>query len=88
MSVAIILLFALLGAGAGAAHFTAIARDADLLVRGGSPFVALGLRVGRLLLTIAVLAAAARHGWPVLLAATAGFMAMRQIVLRRFGTVA
>lgn len=84
----LLLLFALLGGAAGTVHFVAVSRDADLLVRGGPALAAAGLRVGRLLLTIAVLIAAARQGWPMLLAAAAGFMVARQIVLRRLGRVA
>jgi len=80
-----IALFALLGAGAGAVHFAALARDADLLVRGGSPLAAIGLRLGRMALTIAVLLLAALKGWPILLAAFAGLMAMRQVMIARLG---
>jgi F1F0 ATPase subunit 2 len=76
-------LFALLGAGAGAVHFAAIARDADLLVRGGSPLAAVGLRLGRMVLTVAVLLLATINGWPMLLAALAGLMAMRQVMIRQ-----
>jgi len=86
MSVALILLFLLLGAGAGTVHFVALFRDAGL--RGGSPLAAMALRLGRVLLTIAVLIAAARLGWPVLLGALAGFMVARQVVMRRLGAVA
>ncbi|WP_404713021.1 ATP synthase subunit I [Sphingomonas sp. MMS24-J13] len=79
--------FALLGAAAGTVHFVAISRDANLLARGGSPLAAFGLRLGRALLTLVVLVAAARQGWPVLLGAAGGFMVARQIVLRWLGTV-
>lgn len=75
--------FLLLGAGAGAAHFAAIACDADLIVNGGSPLAALGLRLGRMLLAVAVLAAAALHGGPVLAAAAIGFMGARRAILGR-----
>lgn len=81
-----ILLFAMLGAGVGALHFAAISRDVDLLADGGSVGAMIGLRLGRLLMTVAVLAISARQGWPALLAATFGFMVARQIVLRRLGT--
>lgn len=86
MSGPLIILFALAGAGAGALHFLAIARDVQVLTHGGSVLAALGLRLGRILLTVIVLAAAARQGWPVLLGAAAGFMAVRQVVLNRLGT--
>ena len=78
-------LFALLGAGAGAVHFAALARDADLLVRGGSVLAAIGLRLGRAALTVAVLLLAALKGWPMLLAAFAGLMAARQMMIARLG---
>ena len=87
MIVLLVILFAVLGASAGAVHFVAISRDADLLVHGGSALAASGGRMGRILLTVAVLAASARQGWPMLLASTAGFMVARQLVLRRLGTV-
>ena len=66
-------------------HFAAIARDADLLVRGGSPLAAVGLRLGRMALTVAVLLLAALKGWPILLAAVAGLMVMRQMMIARLG---
>ncbi len=87
MNAPLIMLFVLIGAGAGAVHFLAIARDARLLTDGGSALAAWGWRLGRTLLTVTVLVAAARHGWPVLLGATGGFMAARQFVLRRLGSV-
>jgi hypothetical protein len=86
VKVQLIILFVLFGAGAGAAHFLAIAREAALLTHGGSALAAFALRLGRILLTVAVLVAAARQGWPVLLGATAGFMVARQFVLRRLAT--
>jgi F1F0 ATPase subunit 2 len=81
----LVILFVLLGAGAGAVHFVAIARDVELLTHGGSALAASGWRLGRVLMTVAVLAAAAHQGWPVLLGATVGFMVARHIVLRRIG---
>lgn len=71
------------GALAGFAHFSLIARDADLLVRGGSIAAAIGLRLARLLLTTGVLTFSALHGWETLLAAALGFVVARQGVLRR-----
>jgi F1F0 ATPase subunit 2 len=76
-------LFVMLGMAAGALHFLAISRDAKALVSGRSGLAESGLRLGRMLVTIAVLTTAARQGWPVLLGATAGFMAARQIVLHK-----
>lgn len=78
-------LFLLLGAMAGGVHFAAISRDADALVRGGPALATAGRWLGRMLLTAAVLAMAALQGWPALLAATAGFLAARQVVVRRLG---
>lgn len=83
-----ILLFALLGGVAGAVHFVAVARDAQLLTHGGSSLAVAGLRLGRLLLTGLMFATAARQGWPLLLAAIGGLMVARQFVLRRLGSVA
>jgi hypothetical protein len=79
-----IILFTGLGAGAGAVHFLAIGRDADLLVQGGRAWAAAGLRAGRMLLTIGLLVVAGRQGWPMLLGALLGFMAARQIVMRKW----
>ncbi len=86
VNVLLIMLFVLIGGGAGTVHFLAIARDAELLTHGGSPLAAFAWRLGRVLLTVAVLVAAVRQGWPVLLGATAGFMVARQFVLRWVAT--
>lgn len=85
MTVLLVLLFALLGAVAGGVHFAALSRDADLLVRGGSAFTVLRLRFVRTVLTVAVLLAAARAGWPTLVAAAIGVMSARQFMLTRLG---
>lgn len=79
----IAMLFLVLGAIAGAVHFTAIAKDADLLVHGGPVIRSIGLKLGRLLFTAAILVLAARHGWIDLLTATIGFMTARQLVIHR-----
>lgn len=79
------LLFLVLGAIAGVVHFSAIAEDADLLVHGGPAIRAIGLRLGRLLLTTAILILAARHGWIDLLTATIGFTAARHHAIHRLG---
>ena len=83
--IAVAALFLMLGAGAGIVHFGAIARDAEWLVRGGPAIRAVVLRIGRLVLTGAVLVLAARQGWVVLLAAVIGFMAARHHMIRRLG---
>lgn len=83
-----ILLFLTLGVVAGAVHFVALARDTDLLVRGGLPVLAMVLRLGRIVLTAMVLVLATRQGWPTLLAAAIGFAIARTLVIRRIGGVA
>ncbi|MGN6377131.1 MAG: N-ATPase subunit AtpR [Sphingomonas sp.] len=85
MTLAWPLLFALLGAGAGAGHFAALRRGVDLLVAGGSPLASVGLLLGRIAATGGVLLLAALHGWPALLAALGGFLVARQAVVRRLG---
>lgn len=87
MSPLLIPLFAALGLAAGLVHFVAIDREAVSLVGRGDLWHLIGLRLGRLLVTVAVLLFASRHGWPSLLAATLGFMAGRQIVMRRMGSL-
>lgn len=82
-----ILLFLTLGVVAGAVHFVALARDTDLLVRGGSPTLAMALRLARIALIVVVLVLATRQGWPTLLAAALGFAVARTLVIRRIGGV-
>jgi F1F0 ATPase subunit 2 len=78
----------MLGAVAGFCHFTAVARETDGLLIGKDGSLRLvGLRLGRLALTGAVLVIASRPGWPALLAATLGIMAGRQVVMCRLGTI-
>ncbi|MBY8826538.1 N-ATPase subunit AtpR [Hephaestia mangrovi] len=85
MTLVRLLLFALLGGGAGAGHFAALGRSVDVLVRGGPPLASIALLLGRVTLTGGVLALAALNGWPALLAAFAGFLAARQAMMRRAG---
>lgn len=80
-----LLFFALLGAVAGVVHFGALSREADLIAGGGTPSGAIGLRIGRMLLTIGVLACAVRFGALTLIAAAVGLMAARQGMLRKLG---
>lgn len=77
----LLLLFLILGAMAGTAHFMMIARDARLLVQGKGALSAIGLRLARFLLPTALLIVAARQGWPMLLAAAIGILIARQIVI-------
>ncbi|MBW4330227.1 ATP synthase subunit I [Stakelama sp. CBK3Z-3] len=79
------LLFLMLGGVAGYLHFLAIARDADLLVHGGSSAAIIGMRLGRLTSTLAVMVCAALQGWTALAAATIGFTLARFVVLKRRG---
>ena len=85
MTAVIALMFLILGFLAGALHFTLLRRNADLFVSGGSPLAAIGLQLGRMATTAGVLLIAALNGWVSLLAATAGLMAARQVVVRRLG---
>jgi F1F0 ATPase subunit 2 len=83
MTILLALLFLGLGAGAGACHFIAIAKGAHLFVSGAMPTWPIALMLGRWALTIAVLWFAAREGAAMLLAAAAGFMGARHMVLQR-----
>jgi F1F0 ATPase subunit 2 len=85
MMLAPLILFAALGLVAGTVHFMLLGRDADLLVHRGSPLSACGWRLGRIVITIAVLVWAARNGAAPLLAATSGFFLARHLVVRRLG---
>lgn len=85
MTILLALLFLGLGAAAGACHFIAIAKGADLFVAGAFPGWPIALMLGRWALTVAVFWYAARDGAAMLLAAAAGFMAARHMVLRQLG---
>lgn len=88
MSVALPLLFLAAGGAAGTIHFAGLWHETRLFATGG-PLLRIGaLRFGRTALTIATLLAAALQGWPALLAAAAGFMAARRIMVRRLGEAA
>lgn len=84
---AVATVFLMLGAGTGIVHFGAIAKEAVWLVRGGPTIRAIVPRIGRLVLTGAVLVLAARQGCVVLLAAAVGFIAARHHMIRRLGPV-
>jgi hypothetical protein len=83
MTAAFVVFFAALGVAAGAAHFLLLRRTVALWVDGGSARAVLALQLGRLALTILVLALAARAGWPALIACAAGVFGGRSLVLRR-----
>jgi hypothetical protein len=84
----LIILFALIGAGAGALHFFLLRRNVDLLVAGGSPLRAGAAILGRFALTVAIfLWAAMSHGAAVLWM-LGGFVLARSAAVRlvRMGT--
>jgi hypothetical protein len=84
----LIILFALIGAGAGALHFFLLRRNVDLLVAGGSPLRAAAAILGRFALTVVIfLFAAMSHGVAVLWM-LGGFVAARSAAVRlvRMGT--
>ena len=83
-----VLLFVAWGVVAGSVHFTAIARNADRLVNAGPRNRIAPWRLGRLALTGLMLVVATLQGPSMLLASVAGFLAGRQIVLRRLGACA
>ena len=85
MSLVTPILFLVLGLAVGLGHFAAIAREADHLAHGGTALSVILFRLGRFANTILMLLIVSRQGWAALLAAAAGFMGGRQIILRRFG---
>lgn len=71
------------GLGLGYLYFRALRLGADLIVRGGRPLFALGLRLGRLALLGAGFYLAVQAGaWP-LMAALGGVLAAKWISLRQ-----
>jgi hypothetical protein len=83
MNPAAVILFALAGAATGAAQGLMLRRNVELWLGGGSSLAAFGLHLGRLALTVAVLAAAAFSGWPALLGCAGGRLAARAFVIRK-----
>lgn len=83
MSVGGAVLFAAIGALAGAAHFALLRLNLRLWLGAGPPLAAALLPLGRLALASALLAAAARAGWPALLSCAGGIMAARAFALRQ-----
>lgn len=71
------------GVALGHAHFRAMRGMAALIVGGASPLLAVGLTLGRMALIGAGLSAAALVGAPALLAAAAGVLVARTLMLRR-----
>jgi hypothetical protein len=87
MNALVLCAFLGLGAGAGALHYALLARDAHDLANGGAALPILGRRLGRFALSGALFVLAAGSGLIALIAAAAGFMALRQWSIARFGTV-
>ena len=83
MSLTAVLLFAVLGGAAGSIHFALLSRNVELWRRGGSILTAVGLHVGRVGVTVAVLAFAAASGWRALLGCAAALLCARAAVLSR-----
>lgn len=74
------------GAGAGIMHFGLLRKNVDVFLSGGSVMRAVTLQTGRLVLTGVTLYVAARFGGGlVLLAALAGFLPARHLMLRQIG---
>jgi hypothetical protein len=78
-----LVVFALAGVLAGAAHFGLLRRNVDLWLGGGGAIAAAVLPLGRLALTSAVLAFSALHGRQALLGCAAGMICARAAVLGR-----
>jgi len=80
-----IVLFALLGFGAGAIHFAMLHRNVSLLVAGGSVPGALATALGRFALTVLIFVVVAMsHGLAVLWM-LGGFMLARIAAVRIIG---
>ncbi len=70
------------GLGLGLAYFRSLRTSADLLVRGGHPLLGLALAFGRLACLGAGLYLAALAGGLALLAALAGILWAKAVILR------
>jgi hypothetical protein len=66
----------------GLVYFQALRRTADLIVRGGNPLLGLALALGRLALLGAGLYVAVLFGALALLAALAGVLCAKAVMLR------
>jgi len=76
---------ALAGLALGLAYFASLRRAVAIFAAGGSWRAPAALTFGRLALAVVVLGAAAKLGPAALLAAFAGFLAARALMLRRQG---
>jgi N-ATPase, AtpR subunit len=80
-----IVLFALLGFGAGAIHFALLRRNVSVLAAGGSVPGAVVTALGRFALTVLILVVVAiSHGLAVLWT-LAGFVLARSVAVRIIG---
>jgi F1F0 ATPase subunit 2 len=70
----------------GLAYFRVLRWTTDLIVNGGSPVLALSLSLGRLVMIGAGFYLAVLFGGLALLAALAGVLTVRTLMLRRKGT--
>ncbi|WP_417807496.1 ATP synthase subunit I [Thioclava sp.] len=71
------------GLGLGYAYFAAMRATADMIVRGGSPLLALALTLGRLALLGAGFYLAVLLGGLALLAALAGVLVAKTLMVRQ-----
>ena len=67
----------------GLAYFRALRWTTDLIVNGGSPVLALALSLGRLIMIAAGFSLAVLFGGLALLAALAGVLTVKTLMLRR-----
>jgi F1F0 ATPase subunit 2 len=78
-----IVLFGALGLGLGAVYFGGLYWNVRLFLGGRGGLLPMALVGLRFALAAVVLWLAARHGAPALLAAFAGFLVMRMVLLQR-----
>jgi len=78
----ILLLGFAVGAGVGLAYFRALRLTTDMIVGGGSALLVLALTLGRLALLGAIFFVMALAGGPALLAALAGILVAKALMLR------
>lgn len=71
------------GLALGYAYFHAVRRTADLIVSQGHPVLGLALTLGRLALLVVGFYLAVQAGWAALLAALAGVLCAKALILRR-----
>lgn len=77
-------LWLLAGATLGLMFFRLLALNCRLYADGGA-LLAMGLHIGRLAVTVLLLVLAAKQGAVPLMALLAGFLAVRPLLVRRYG---